>query len=119
LRHNGRSPNVQVTAPSHRVCDDVCVQPPRHRISFFCSCDANTDFDPIDLDMHVTPANVAAAMSQGEHMQALLLALRLNERPLLQRVYESVPLERIPVMAANLPRAYVSNMCANSSNPTL
>ena len=61
--------------------------------------------------MHVTPANVAAAMSSGDHMQALLLALRLNERPLLQRVYESVPVERIPVMAANLPRAYVSNMC--------
>ncbi len=62
--------------------------------------------------MHVTPANVAAAMSEGEHMQALLLALRLNERPLLQRVYESVPVERIAVMAANLPRAYVSNMQA-------
>jgi hypothetical protein len=62
--------------------------------------------------MHVTPANVAEAMSQGDHMQALLLALRLNERPLLQRVYEAVPLERIAVMAANLPRAYVSNMCA-------
>ena len=30
-------------------------------------------------------------MSQGEHMQALLLALRLNEKPLLRRVYESVP----------------------------
>ena len=80
-------------------------------ISRCCSCEANTDFDPIDLDMHVTPANVAAAMSSGDHMQALLLALRLNERPLLQRVYESVPVERIPVMAANLPRAYVSNMC--------
>jgi periodic tryptophan protein 2 len=45
-------------------------------------------------------------------MRALLLALRLNERPLLQRVYESVPVDRIAVMAANLPRAYVSNMCA-------
>ena len=74
------------------------------------SCDSNTDFDPIDLDMHVTPANVAAAMSEGEHMQALLLALRLNEKPLLRRVYESVPVERIAVMAANLPRVYISNM---------
>ena len=50
-------------------------------------------------------------MTEGDHMQALLLSLRLNERPLLQRVYESVPVDRIPVMAANLPRAYVSNMC--------
>lgn len=80
-------------------------------LSLVCSCDANTDFDPVDLDMHVTPASVAAAMSEGDHMQALLLALRLNERPLLQRVYESVPVERIAVMAANLPRAYVSSMC--------
>jgi hypothetical protein len=87
----------------------------RFHLSRVCSCDANTDFDPIDLDMHVTPANVAAAMSEGDHMQALLLALRLNERPLLQRVYESVPVERIAVMAANLPRAYVSNMCERHS----
>jgi hypothetical protein len=78
--------------------------------SHLCSCDSNTDFDPIDLDMHVTPANVAAAMSEGEHMQALLLALRLNEKPLLRRVYESVPVERIAVMAANLPRVYINNM---------
>jgi periodic tryptophan protein 2 len=62
--------------------------------------------------VHVTPANVVDAMSQGEHMQALLLALRLNEKPLLRRVYESVPVERIAVMAANLPRVYVSNMYA-------
>ena len=43
------------------------------------SCDSNTDFDPIDLDMHVTPANVAAAMSEGDHMQgASLMNLRVE-----------------------------------------
>jgi periodic tryptophan protein 2 len=50
-------------------------------------------------------------MSEGDLMRALLLALRLNERPLLQRVYEAVPVERIAVIAANLPRIYVNNMC--------
>lgn len=112
LRDDGRTLDVQVTPRSNpwSLCLLRCLCLASHRLSPFLSCDANTDFDPIDLDLHVTPANVADAMSQGEHMQALLLALRLNEKPLLRRVYESVPVERIAVMAANLPRVYVSNM---------
>jgi hypothetical protein len=112
LRDDGRTLDVQVTPRSNpwSLCLLRCLCLAFYRLSHFLSSDANTDFDPIDLDLHVTPANVADAMSQGEHMQALLLALRLNEKPLLRRVYESVPVERIAVMAANLPRVYVSNM---------
>ena len=54
------------------------------------SVDDALNFDPRDLDMDVTPDN-ALALLQDRFYSKALLALRLNEAPLLRRVVEAVP----------------------------
>lgn len=41
-------------------------------------------FDPLDLDIDVTPDNVKRTLSRGEYVKALALAFRLSERPLIK-----------------------------------
>ena len=55
------------------------------------SLDHNLVFDPFDLDIDVTPASVRATLGRHEYVTALMLALRLNEQPLVEEVIENVP----------------------------
>ena len=48
------------------------------------SLDEVTAFDPLDLDIHVTPARVFECLEKGEWMDALLMAMRLNEAAILR-----------------------------------
>ncbi|KAJ1640035.1 quinon protein alcohol dehydrogenase-like superfamily, partial [Pavlovales sp. CCMP2436] len=43
------------------------------------SLDEQLLFDPTALEMDITPAAIRRALKQGEHLRALLMALRLNE----------------------------------------
>lgn len=55
------------------------------------SLDTQLLFDPFQLDTSVTPARVRAALRQRDFTRALLMALRLGERPLVQEALEAVP----------------------------
>lgn len=55
------------------------------------SLDHNLVFDPFELEMDITPANVKKYLKSGEHLTSLMLAFRLNEQPLIQEVVESLP----------------------------
>ncbi|KAK6375765.1 U3 snoRNP protein [Exophiala oligosperma] len=70
------------------------------------------DFDPFDLDIDVTPQNIRALISQTEpdYLKALIMAFRLNDRPLLRKVYESVPFEAISLLVRELPRVYLGRL---------
>jgi len=70
------------------------------------------DFDPFDLDIDVTPQNIRAILEQPEpeHLKALIMAFRLNDRPLLRKVYESVPYEAIPLLIRELPKVYLGRL---------
>ncbi|KAJ9504289.1 U3 snoRNP protein [Exophiala xenobiotica] len=70
------------------------------------------DFDPFDLDIDVTPQNIRAILEQPEpeHLKALVMAFRLNDRPLLRKVYESVPYEAIPLLIRELPKVYLGRL---------
>lgn len=48
-------------------------------------------FDPFELDTSVTPGRIRAALRQSDFTRAILMAVRLNERKLLQEALESVP----------------------------
>lgn len=69
--------------------------------------DGTVEFDPFDLDVDVTPDAVAEALGDGEWMYALVMAFRLNEHHLLQRVVEHVPVQDIPLVCQDLPSVYV------------
>jgi len=64
------------------------------------SLDDASAFDPLDLDIDLTPASTLAALEQGRLLDALMMALRLNEPALLRSVYERVPPTEVTRRAA-------------------
>ena len=59
------------------------------------SLDEGLVFDPTDLGVEVTPGAVHAAAARGAWLQAFLLALRLNQPPLLRHVILSTPPKQV------------------------
>lgn len=74
------------------------------------SIDETTSFDPFDLDIELTPQALLAVLGRREHLKALVMAFRLNERPLIQKAYESVPRADIRLVARGLPVVYVGQL---------
>lgn len=71
------------------------------------SIDDTVAFDPFDLDMDLTPQSVLSVLGNREFLKALVMAFRLNEKPLIHRVYESTPRADIRLLARELPVLYV------------
>ncbi len=74
------------------------------------SLDQSIQFDPFDLDTTITPASTLAALSDGDHLRALVMAFRLNMPSLIRRVYESIPASNIQLVIKGMPAVYVSRM---------
>ncbi|KAF9500274.1 WD40 repeat-like protein [Pleurotus eryngii] len=74
------------------------------------SLDENITFDPFDLSMDLTPQAVLAVLGGREYLKALIMALRLNERSLIQKVYESVPCGDIRLVARQVPVVYLAQL---------
>lgn len=71
------------------------------------SVDDSFIFDPIDLDVDVTPENTLQCLKDGEYLNAIAMAFRLNETYLIYKVYESIKQEDIKLVAYDLPIIYV------------
>lgn len=71
------------------------------------STDTEVVFDPFELDMDVTPQSIMENLSEKNWVVALVMAFRLNEQNILDRVVESVPLMDIPLVCADVPAVYV------------
>ncbi|KAK0523689.1 U3 snoRNP protein [Tilletia horrida] len=65
-------------------------------------------FDPLELELDLTPASVRAASAEAEHVRALVGALKLGERALAAEVYERVPAQDIALVARQVPVAYLA-----------
>ena len=74
------------------------------------SVDDSMIFDPIDLDIDVTPENTIQCITDGEYLNAIAMAFRLNETYLIHKVYESIKKENIKLVANDLPTIYVSRL---------
>ncbi|KAL5012052.1 hypothetical protein ScPMuIL_010603 [Solemya velum] len=74
------------------------------------SLDHRLVFDPFQLEVDITPANVKKFLSKGEHSTALMLSFRLNEQNLILEVVESIPAASIPVISEMLPELYVDKL---------
>lgn len=71
------------------------------------SLDVSTSFDPFDLSLDLTPESILQTLAQGDHLIALIMALRLNEKPLIQRTYEAVPPSSVRLVAGQIPDVYI------------
>ncbi|KZT37455.1 WD40 repeat-like protein, partial [Sistotremastrum suecicum HHB10207 ss-3] len=74
------------------------------------SLDNNLVFDPFDLDIELTPQSLLAVLAGREYLKALVMAFRLNEKHLLQKVYEEIPSSAIKLLARELPVVYLESM---------
>ena len=74
------------------------------------SLDEGVQFDPFNLEIDVTPENTIAAVAEQQYLRALVMAFRLNERPLLDRVFQALPVDAIGLLVMQLPKAYLSTL---------
>jgi periodic tryptophan protein 2 len=73
------------------------------------SVDEELAFDPFELDLSITPQSILDVLLNHEYLKALIMAFRLNEKPLIQKVYESIPTSDIKLIVKQLPTSYLSN----------
>ncbi len=75
------------------------------------SLDTTVQFDPFDLHMEITPASTLAVLeTERDYLKALVMAFRLNEAALVQRVFQAVPPADIGLAVAGLPVVYVPRL---------
>ena len=74
------------------------------------SLDSALQFDPFDLDINVTPASTLQAIMEKDFLRALIMAFRLNERLLIRRVFEAVPVAEVTLLVKELPVVYLARL---------
>ncbi|KAK1229844.1 U3 snoRNP protein [Marasmius sp. AFHP31] len=74
------------------------------------SLDETVTFDPFDLSIDLTPESVLEVLSSREYLKALVMAFRLNEKPLIRHVYENIPRADIRLVSRQLPVLYVPQL---------
>jgi periodic tryptophan protein 2 len=76
------------------------------------SLDDAIAFDPFDLDLDITPASIAETLALKQYLKALVMSFRLSELPVIQTVYESVPIADIKLLVTQLPLNYAEHLLA-------
>lgn len=74
------------------------------------SIDDTMVFDPFDLDVDVTPQTTLESLNNKSYLESLVMAFRLNEDYLIQRVYEAIPASQINLVSNSLPTVYVGRI---------
>ena len=75
------------------------------------SLDNLVQFDPFDLNMEITPSSTLAVLQQDkDYLKALVMAFRLNEAGLIQRVFQAIPYKDIPLVVEHFPTVYVARL---------
>ncbi|KAI8982130.1 WD40-repeat-containing domain protein [Mycotypha africana] len=71
------------------------------------SLDEDIIFDPFDLEVDITPDTVIEALKEKEYLKSLCMAFRLNEKPLIHKVFESIPPDSVEIIARSMPDKYL------------
>jgi periodic tryptophan protein 2 len=72
--------------------------------------DVGSRFDPFELDVDVTPQTTLKALAGKDYLKALAMAFRLNEKNLLQRVFEAVPMSDVALVVKAIPDVYLARL---------
>ncbi|XP_063909715.1 periodic tryptophan protein 2 homolog [Zophobas morio] len=67
-------------------------------------------FDPWDLQIGITPQAVKNCLRDGDNLNALTMAMKLNEAPLIQEVMENIPVKDVELIVAALSEQYVHRL---------
>ena len=75
------------------------------------SVDTAPLFDPIDLDLAITPASTLHVLQkQKDYLKALIMAFRLNEAALIRQVFEGVQPSSIGLIVKEIPVVYLPRL---------
>jgi periodic tryptophan protein 2 len=74
------------------------------------SLDDMGQFDPLELDMDLTPEAVLASLREQAWLQALAMSIRLNDVELIRRSYETIPPTDVSLVAKSLPVRYLERL---------
>eukprot|EP01119_Soliformovum_irregulare_P016311 TRINITY_DN4701_c0_g1_i1.p1 TRINITY_DN4701_c0_g1~~TRINITY_DN4701_c0_g1_i1.p1 ORF type:complete len:702 (-),score=243.40 TRINITY_DN4701_c0_g1_i1:55-2160(-) len=74
------------------------------------SLDSNYNFDPFELEMNITTDAIETALQEGEYLKSLLMSFKLNEKPIIKKVYENIPYSQIKLVVENVPTTYLARL---------
>jgi len=72
--------------------------------------DVGNRFDPFELEVDVTPESTLKALGNKEYLRALVMAFRLNEKRLLQKIFEAVPVSDVRLVVKDIPEVYLARL---------
>ncbi|RKP12721.1 WD40 repeat-like protein [Piptocephalis cylindrospora] len=72
--------------------------------------DDTVQFDPFELDLDLTPESTREASAQGEHLRAVVMAVRLGEEALLRQCYEATPPDDVALVVRPMPTRYLNRV---------
>eukprot|EP01090_Pellita_catalonica_P002966 TRINITY_DN1258_c0_g1_i3.p1 TRINITY_DN1258_c0_g1~~TRINITY_DN1258_c0_g1_i3.p1 ORF type:complete len:857 (+),score=141.38 TRINITY_DN1258_c0_g1_i3:50-2620(+) len=67
-------------------------------------------FDPFDLDVDITPDSVRDTLLSKEYLRAIVMALKLNEKDVITKVFYGIPAEQIQLVVGNLPVTFLQRL---------
>ncbi|KAJ3217190.1 hypothetical protein HDU67_008319 [Dinochytrium kinnereticum] len=68
-------------------------------------------FDPYDLQIDITPETIDEAINERrDYLKALVMAYRLGERHVIDKVYVATPKEDIAAVVKNMPKKYLDKV---------
>jgi periodic tryptophan protein 2 len=80
------------------------------------SRDSSLLFDPFDLTPDLSAESVQSALNEGKHLQALIMALRLNIFSVQKGVFEALPTQVFDLIVGQLPAKYLQPFLQMVSN---
>eukprot|EP01133_Synstelium_polycarpum_P003452 gene3452-3926_t len=73
------------------------------------SLDETLFFDPTDLSMDISPKSIRQTLADEDYLRALVMSLKLNEKPIIEEVYEAIPSSHVPFVCHEFPLYYLKH----------
>ena len=62
------------------------------------------------MDIDVTPENTIACLKDQQYLDSIVMAFRLNETYLIQKIYEGIPAKDIALVSRDFPVVYLPKL---------
>ncbi|XP_050305547.1 periodic tryptophan protein 2 homolog [Anthonomus grandis grandis] len=67
-------------------------------------------FDPWDLQIGITPMAVKQALKEEDYLNALTMAIKINESSLIQEVMEMIPVKDVQLIVSSLQEQFIERL---------
>lgn len=74
------------------------------------SSEVESNFNPLDLDIHISPENIKKEIKNKNFGLAMIMAIRLNDSAILTSTFESIPFDSIDLVIRDIPEQYLANL---------